>query len=307
MNPTASIRRIRKATWVGLVANVVLAAGKVAAGVIGGSAAVVADGVHSISDLVTDLALLVGTHFWDQPPDEQHPHGHRRIETLVTAGIGFSLAAVGIGMGWRAITHFQEPRLVPTTSIALVAALVSVVVKEWLFRWTRVQGQLADSPALLANAWHHRSDAFSSVPAVLAVATEMVFPNLVWVDRLGVLAICVFILVAAWGIFHPALQQLVDAGAPPEIQARLDSLALEVDGVRAAHALRTRYTGPKLAVDLHIEVDGDLTVVEGFEIARAVKKHLLARGPSVGDVVIQVEPVKNTAEHGAPPAAVETR
>ena len=293
MSSENSTQRVRRATWVGLVANVVLATGKVTAGIVGGSAAVVADGVHSVSDLVTDLALLVGTHFWDQPPDEQHPHGHRRIETLVTAGIGFSLAAVGIGMGWRAITDFQEPRLAPTTSIALVAALVSVVVKEWLFRWTRVQGELADSPALVANAWHHRSDAFSSIPAVVAVATEMVFPDMVWVDRIGVLAICVFILRAAWGIFHPALQQLVDAGAPPEIQARLDSLAVEVDGVRAAHALRTRYTGPKLAVDLHLEVDGDLTVAEGFEIARAVKEHLLDKGPGVGDVVIQVEPEKS--------------
>ncbi len=292
MNPESSIQRVRQATWVGLVANVVLAVGKVGAGIVGGSAAVIADGVHSVSDLMTDLALLIGTHFWDLPPDEQHPHGHRRIETLVTAGIGFSLAAVGIGMGWRAITHFQEPRLVPTTSVALVAAVVSVVVKEWLFRWTRVQGELADSPALVANAWHHRSDAFSSIPAVLAVATEMAFPDLTWVDRVGVLAICVFILKAAWGIFHPALQQLVDAGAPPEIQERLDSLALEVDGVRAAHALRTRYSGPKLAVDLHLEVDGDLTVAEGFEIARTVKEHLLEKGPSVGDVVIQVEPPK---------------
>ncbi len=192
MNPETSTQRVRRATWVGLVANVVLATGKVTAGIVGGSAAVVADGVHSVSDLVTDLALLVGTHFWDQPPDEQHPHGHRRIETLVTAGIGFSLAAVGIGMGWRAITDFQAPRLAPTTSIALVAALVSVVVKEWLFRWTRVQGELADSPALVANAWHHRSDAFSSIPAVVAVATEMVFPDMVSVDRIGVLAICVF-------------------------------------------------------------------------------------------------------------------
>jgi cation diffusion facilitator family transporter len=286
------IRRVRRASWIGLAANVVLAAGKITAGVVGRSTAVVADGVHSVSDLVTDLALLVGTHFWGQPPDEGHPHGHRRIETLITAGIGFSLAAVGIGMGWSAIAHFNDPRVGPVTSIALVAAVISIIVKEWLYRWTRAQGELADSPALVANAWHHRSDAFSSVPAVLAVGTEIVLPELYWVDRVGVLAICAFILRAAWRIFHPALQELVDAGAPPEIRRRLGALALEVEGVRSAHALRTRYTGPKLAVDLHLEVDGALTVAEGFEIARQVKEHLLARGPSVGDVVIQVEPVK---------------
>ncbi|MCD4749821.1 MAG: cation diffusion facilitator family transporter [Thermoanaerobaculales bacterium] len=292
MNDSASIQRVQRATVVGMGANIVLAAGKIAAGLVGSSAAVVADGVHSLTDLFTDIILLVGTLLWAQPPDERHPHGHRRIETLVTVGIGMSLAAVGIGMGWNAIAHLRDPRTGPATLVALVAALISVFSKEWLFHWTRKEGRAADSPALVANAWHHRSDAFSSIPAVMAVGTEMFFPRLAWVDRLGVLVICGFILWAAWNVFHPALQQLVDAGAPADVRERIGRLALEVDGVRAAHALRTRYTGPKLAVDLHLEVDGDLTVAEGFSIARAVKKHLLSNGPSIGDVVVQVEPEK---------------
>ncbi len=292
MNDRQSISTVRRATVVGLVANIVLAVGKVAAGVVGSSAAVVADGLHSFTDLVTDLVLLVGTRFWGRPPDEEHPHGHRRIETLITAGIGLLLAAVGFGLGWRAFGHLREPPAVGPGDIALVAAFVSIFAKEWLFRWTRDQASVADSPALMANAWHHRSDAFSSIPAVLAVGTAMVFPGLAWVDRLGALAVCVFILWASWGIFHPALQQLVDAGAPSEVRDRIGTMALEVEGVVSAHALRTRYVGPKLAVDLHLEVDGDLTVARGFAIARAVKVHLLANGPSVGDVVVQVEPVK---------------
>lgn len=296
MNDRESIRTVQRATVVGLVANIFLAVGKVAAGIIGSSAAVVADGIHSFTDLVTDLVLLIGTRIWAQPPDERHPHGHRRIETLITAFIGFSLAAVGIGLGWDAVSHLREPRAALPTGLALAAAVISVFSKEWLFRWTRVQAAQADSPALMANAWHHRSDAFSSIPAVLAVGTAMVFPAFAWVDRLGALVVCVFILWAAWGIFHPALQQLVDAGAPPDVRDRIGTMALEVDGVVDAHALRTRYVGPKVAVDLHVEVDGSLTVTQGFAIARAVKKHLLANGPSVGDVVIQVEPVK---EEGA--------
>ena len=292
MTESSSIRRIRRATWIGLVANVVLSGGKIAAGIVGGSAAVVADGVHSISDLVTDLALLVGTMFWAQPPDERHPHGHRRIETLVTAGIGLLLAVVGTGMAWNAIITFNKPMLGPVGPVALYAALISVVSKEWLYRWTLVEGQLADSPALVANAWHHRSDAFSSIPAVFAVGTELLYPGLNWVDRVGVLAVCIFILKAAWGIFHPALQQLIDAGAPAEIRRHLGSLALEVDGVENAHALRTRYMGTKLAVDLHLEVNKDLTVGDGFVIARSVKEHLLKHGPNVGDVIVQVEPEK---------------
>ncbi|MEN8162894.1 MAG: cation diffusion facilitator family transporter [Acidobacteriota bacterium] len=292
MNDRESIRTVQRATIVGLIANIILAVGKVGAGIIGSSAAVVADGLHSFTDLVTDLVLLVGTRLWAQPPDEDHPHGHRRIETLITAFIGFSLAAAGIGLGWNAFEHLQEPRSVVPTALALGAALVSVFSKEWLYQWTRGQASQADSPALMANAWHHRSDAFSSVPAVLAVGAAMVFPAYAWVDRLGALVVCVFILSAAWGIFHPALQQLVDAGAPADVRDRIGTMALEVEGVVAAHALRTRYIGPKVAVDLHVEVDGGLTVTQGFAIARAVKRHLLANGPSVGDVVIQVEPVK---------------
>lgn len=293
MNDTESIRTVQRATIVGLVANIVLAGGKVTAGIIGSSAAVVADGLHSFTDLVTDLVLLIGTRLWAQPPDERHPHGHRRIETLITAFIGFSLAAVGVGLGWQAFDHLREPQAAVPTGLALGAAVISVFSKEWLFNWTRVKASEADSPALMANAWHHRSDAFSSIPAVLAVGTAMVFPAYAWVDRLGALVVCVFILWAAWGIFHPALQQLVDAGAPADVRNRIGTMALEVEGVVDAHALRTRYIGPKLAVDLHLEVDGNLTVTEGFEIARAVKEHLLAAGPSVGDVVIQVEPVKD--------------
>ena len=292
MTDRQSISTVRRATVVGLIANIVLAVGKVGAGVVGSSAAVVADGLHSFTDLITDLVLLVGTRFWGRPPDEDHPHGHRRIETLITAGIGLLLAAAGIGLGWRALGHLREPPAVRPGDIALGAAFISIVSKEWLFRWTKVQASVADSPALMANAWHHRSDAFSSIPVVLAVGTAMVFPGFAWVDRLGALIVCVFILWASWGIFHPALQQLVDAGAPADVCERIGIMAVEVDGVVAAHALRTRYVGPKLAVDLHVEVDGDLTVTQGFAIARSVKEHLLANGPSVGDVVVQVEPIK---------------
>lgn len=292
MNDRESIQIVQRATIVGLIANILLAGGKVTAGVIGSSATVVADGIHSFTDLVTDVALLIGTRLWAQPPDETHPHGHRRIETLITAFIGFSLAAVGLGLGWEALDHLREPRSSTPTGIALVAAIVSVFSKEWLYHWTRRQALRADSPSLMANAWHHRSDAFSSIPAVLAVGTAMVFPAYAWVDRLGALVVCVFILWAAWGIFHPALQQLVDAGAPAEVRDRIGTMALEVDGVVDAHAVRTRYIGPKLAVDIHLEVDGELTVAAGFKIARTVKDHLLANGPSVGDVVVQVEPVK---------------
>lgn len=292
MNGAESISRVQRATIKGMVANIVLAVIKIVAGILGSSWAVVADGLHSVTDMVTDIVLLIGTRIWVQPPDETHPHGHRRIETLITALIGLVLAGVGIGLGWDAVNRLLEPRKSVPSSVALGAAGLSIVAKEWLFRWTRTEAERADSPALMANAWHHRSDAFSSIPAVMAVGAAILFPAFGWVDRLGALVVCVFILWAAWGIFHPALQQLIDAGAPAEVRDRIGTMALEVDGVVDAHALRTRYMGPKVAVDLHLEVNGNLTVAEGFAIAKQVKLHLLENGPSVGDVVVQVEPVE---------------
>jgi len=285
-----SLSIVRRATFVGLVANVLLAAAKIGAGVFGRAEVLIADGIHSISDLVTDVALLLGTLFWERPPDEDHPHGHRRIETLITLGIGLSLAVVGLSMGIDAVLHFFSSRSSHASPIALAAALVSVVVKEWLYHWTHRRAREAGSPALEANAWHHRSDAFSSIPAVLAVGTEIIWPRFGWIDRVGVLIVCVFILKAAWGIFHPALQQLADAGAPPPVQAELAAMALGVEGVLSAHALRTRYLGPLLAVDLHIEVDGDLTVREAWRIARKVRELLTEKGPGVADVMVQIEP-----------------
>ncbi len=295
----ATTRDVLRVGWLGFAANLALAGVKMAAGIVGHSQAVVADGVHSVSDVATDLAVIFGVRYWTAPADEHHPHGHHRIETLVTAAIGLSLVAVALGLGIQAVRDLVAgaPPRAPTP-VALVAAAVSIVVKEGLYRWTAAVGRRVGSQALVANAWHHRSDAFSSIPAVVAVATAMVAPGLAAVDRVGAIAVCLFILHAAWRIIAPALDQLVDAGAPPEDRRRLERIALEVEGVDAAHALRTRYKGSQLSVDLHVEVDGELTVEEGFQIARRVKRRLERDGPDVADVVVQVEPHRPAPEEG---------
>lgn len=292
-------REVLRVGWLGFAANLALAAVKMVAGIVGHSQAVVADGVHSVSDVATDLAVIFGVRYWTAPADEHHPHGHHRIETLVTAAIGLSLVAVAFGLGVQAVRDLiaGAPPRTPTP-VALVAAVLSIAVKEGLYRWTASVGRRVGSQALVANAWHHRSDAFSSVPAVVAVATAMVAPSLSAVDRVGALAVCLFILHAAWRIIAPALDQLVDAGAPPEDRERLERIALEVEGVAAAHALRTRYKGSQLSVDLHVEVDGGLTVEEGSQIARRVKRRLEQDGPDVADVVVQVEPHRPALEEG---------
>lgn len=286
---TIEDRRVRSAGWIGLILNLVLSAAKLAAGLVGRSQAVVADAVHSLSDAVTDVAIIAGVRFWSRPADDRHPHGHRRIETIVTAMIGAVLAAIAIGLGWEAVRALGRPVAVPR-GLALGAALLSIVVKEWLFRWTRAVGRRADSPALIANAWHHRTDALSSIPAALAVGVAMIDPRLAVVDRVGALVVCAIILYAAWRIMMPAVAQLADTAAPEEDRQRLEQLAVGVDGVLSAHALRTRYVGSKLAVDLHVEVDARLSVGEGYRIGQRVRRELIDRGPRVSDVLVQIEP-----------------
>jgi len=281
---------IVRAGWVGLICNLLLAAFKGTAGIVGNSQAVTADAVHSVSDIVTDLAVIFGARLWSAPADEDHPHGHGRIETLITVIIGLALCAVAIGIGVRAIRGLREGLAVAPSMIALVAAVLSIAIKEILYRWTAMVGRRANSPALIANAWHHRSDAISSIPAALAVAVALIDPEWAVVDRVGAVVVCLLILQASWRVLSPAIDQLIDAAAPAADRRRIEELALEVDGVEAAHALRTRYVGSDLAVDLHVEVDGGLSVGDGHEIAVAVRRKLLAEGPNVTDALVQIEP-----------------
>jgi cation diffusion facilitator family transporter len=179
---------------------------------------------------------------------------------------------------------------VAPTGIALGVALLSIGVKEVLYRWTAKVGREVRSPALVANAWHHRSDAISSIPAAIAVAVALIDPEWAVVDRVGAVVVCLLILQAAWRILRPAIDQLIDAGAPISDRRRIEQLALQVDGVESAHAVRTRYVGSDLAVDLHVEVDGGLSVGEGHAIALAVKRKLIDEGPNVTDALVQIEP-----------------
>jgi cation diffusion facilitator family transporter len=234
--------------------------------------------------------VILGVRYWTAPADDDHPHGHGRIETLITVVIGLAIGAVAIGMGTQAIRGLRHGPGVAPSGIALVVAMISIVVKEILYRWTARVGREVRSPALVANAWHHRSDAISSIPAAVAVAVTLIDPEWAVVDRVGAVVVCLLILQASWHILRPALDQLIDAGAPAADRRRIEELALQVDGVESAHAVRTRYVGADLAVDLHVEVDGGLSVAEGHVIAAAVRRKLLEEGPNVNDAVVQIEP-----------------
>ena len=287
-------REVRRVTWWGLVANLLLSGIKFLLGFLGNCQALVADAVHSLSDTVTDFTVLFGSALWSKPPDEDHPHGHGRIETLVSLIIGVLLGIVGIGLGYRAIATIGGEHSGPPELIALIGALVSIGVKEWLYRWTARVGRRVRSSAVLANAWHHRSDALSSVPVAVAVTGAQIMPSLSYLDQIAAVVVSVMILKAAFDITWPALVQLIDAGANASQRRELLNISRETPGVLGVHGLRTRHIGPGLQVDMHIQVEPELTVREGHAISHRVKDRLIEGVDEVVDVLIHLEPLRPT-------------
>ncbi len=283
-------KTIRKVTWVGLLANVLLAGFKLLAGIIGSSQALVADAIHSLTDLTTDIAVIAGSHYWSRPPDEDHPYGHQRLETLVTVFIGVMLAAAGIGVGWKAISTLQVAHSAPPKLIAALVALISIIGKETMYRWTAYIGRRIKSPVLAANAWHHRTDAISSLPVLIAISGAMVFPSWSFLDRVGAVIVSIFIVHASIKILWPAFSELIDAGAPTEIRKRIQTSALKNEGVLQVHDIRTRYVSSSIQVDLHIVVKGSISVREGHDIADNVKDCIINEIQEVIDVIVHVEP-----------------
>lgn len=283
-------RAIISITWIGLAVNVLLTALKFFFGIIGRSQAAVADAVHSFSDLGTDLAVLFGVRLWSAPADDCHPYGHRRIETLITVIIGAALAAVAIGFSIDAVDKLRHPPAQAPTLIALTGSLITIFLKEWLFRITRKVGQRVQSSAVVANAWHHRSDAFSSIPVIIAVGASVINPDWHFLDQIGALIVALMILNAAWNIVKPALAELIDSGATAQDYRQIVELAQSVNGVISVHKVRTRRSGAGLYVDLHALVDGGITVCAGHDIATQLQRKLIVEGPSVADVVVHIEP-----------------
>ncbi|NLX07752.1 MAG: cation transporter [Phycisphaerae bacterium] len=287
---------IQWVTWWGLAVNLALSPTKLAIGFFASSQALVADAVHSLSDAITDVAVLVGARYWSAPADADHPYGHGRIETMIASAIGVMLAGVGVGLGYRAlVTIEQHHASVPGWSAFAVASL-SIVSKEALYRWTTRVAWRIRSSALIANAWHHRSDAFSSVPVALAVLGTRLHPSWTFLDHVGAIVVSLLIIRAAWRIVWPALNQLVDAGTSRETRDRLYTLVTQTPGVRSVHAMRTRHVGPGLQVDLHVLVNPDLTVREGHRIAHAVTDRLLHEEPEVIDALVHIEPYDQADE-----------
>jgi cation diffusion facilitator family transporter len=280
----------RQITIAGLITNLVLAALKFVLGILGHSQAVVADAVHSLSDMLTDLLVLFGLKFWSAPADEQHPYGHQRIETVITLLISMLLTLVAFEIGWKAIERLGEPAASAPLTFAVLGPLVSIVSKEILFRKTRSVGKRIHSSALIANAWHHRSDALSSIPALIVVFAASLDPKWAFLDSVGAVVVALLILKVVWEIASPALSELSERGANNEDVQVIAGLAQSVEGVCSIHRLRTRRLGAGWFVDLHALVDGTLSVREGHDIATRIQHLLMEQGPAVVDVTVHIEP-----------------
>lgn len=283
---------VQRITLWGLVINLILSGIKFLFGFLGNSQALVADAVHSLSDSTTDIAVLIGAPHWSAPADSEHPYGHGRIETMITLMIGAVLILVGLGLTYNALATLQDfHRTTPGWSVFMIAC-VSMVSKELLYRWTVNVGKHIRSSALVANAWHHRSDGLSSLPVAIAVLGMRLNPDWTYFDHVAAIIVSLLILQASWKIFWPALNQLTDRGASQEEREELMALVKNIQSVREVHAFRTRRTGNALHVDLHIRVDPKLTVQEGHDIAHVVKERLLREGRDIIDVLVHVEPWK---------------
>ncbi|UTV29740.1 cation diffusion facilitator family transporter [Photobacterium atrarenae] len=284
------VQVIRKATWVGSVANVGLAIVKIGVGKLTGSQALVADGVHSFSDLVTDTAILIGSRYWTAPADKNHPYGHGRFETLTNIFIGMLLAAVGLGIGWDSLQALGQPPSATPGLLAFAAAVVSIVVKEGLYRWTLVQAKRINSRALHANAWHHRTDALSSLPVAVAVIVNYLVPDLHYLDQVAALLVTAMILKAAVEILWPALLELTEAEADSQIETKIQQYAADDPDICEVHAIRSRRTGSTILLDFHLLVDPAMSVDQAHTISENFKSHILVKLDEVVDVIIHIEP-----------------
>ena len=282
-------RTVRKVTLVGAVVDLLLGVAKVVVGITSGSQALVADGVHSFSDLATDFLVLFAAKHAHREADAEHPYGHGRIETVATVVLGVALVLVAVGIGYDAVRRLLDQGLLLHPGwLALVVAVISVISKEVIYQYTARVARELRSKMLLANAWHSRSDAISSIIVVIGVLGTMAgYPYL---DAVAAIAVGLMIAKIGWDLLWKSVQELIDSALDPEQVEAIRKIIMAVDGVRACHMLRTRHLGSDALVDVHILVDPELSVSEGHQIGESVRKHLTVTMEDISDVTVHIDP-----------------
>ncbi len=281
----------RRVLIVSLAGNVILSIIKIAVGIFSRSSALVADGLHSLSDLLTDIIVWVGIRLGRAEADHNHPFGHGRIETLAGLGVGLILALTGVGLVYQSVADLAAGDFRPIGTTALAAAGLSLVVKELLFRYTEKVGRRINSPALLANAWHHRSDALSSLAALIGVGAGLIYPRLIFMDRVAALTVAGLILKVAWDMVRRAALEVVDTAPSKEMVDMITGLILSVPGVEAVPVCRIRTSGPRLLMECVIRVDGKQTLEQAHLLSERVEAAVKSGEPTVAEATVHVEPV----------------
>ena len=283
-----------KVSKVSIFANVILSAGKLAAGILASSGAMISDAIHSASDVFSTIIVMIGIRISGKEADKKHPYGHERMECVAAVLLAVVLAITGfeIGMsGLNKITSGNYGELEVPGVLALAAAVISIAVKEWMYWYTRFYAKKIKSSALMADAWHHRSDALSSIGAFVGIlGARMGFPVM---DPAASVVICIFILKAAYDIFKDAIDKMVDTACDPQVEKELEEFVMKQDGVLGIDLLRTRTFGSRIYVDVDIIADGDMTLREAHGIADHVHDEIEKNFEQVKHIMVHVNPAEN--------------
>lgn len=279
------VNRVGKTT---IITNVVLSVFKIASGIIARSGAMVADGIHTLSDVVTTIAVMIGMKLSTKPDDSDHPYGHEKIEAVVSKLLAILLAITAIGIGYSGIKNIIHSDFTRPGMLALVAAVISIAVKEWMYHYTVRAAKKIDSPSLKADAWHHRSDAFSSVGTLVGIGGAIAGIEIL--DPIASIAVCVMIIRVSVEIYIQAYNQLIDKAASQEDINKIKEIISGVKGVYCIDDIKTRIHGSRIFVDVEISVDGNLTVYEGHQIAQEVHDKIESNMPDVKHCMVHVNP-----------------
>ena len=281
---------VKKLSRVGILGNVALAAFKLFAGIFGRSGAMISDAVHSLSDVFATLIAYVGVRLSKREEDAEHPYGHERLECVASLALGLILAGTGLGIGYSGVLKLlgDHSALEVPTMLPLIAAVVSILVKEGMFWYTLAYAKRLDSAAFKADAWHHRSDALSSIGSFIGIGmAKLGFPVM---DPIASLIICLFILKVAYDIAKVAIGQMLDTSCDNAFVEKVRAFVLEQPGVKKIDLLRTRQFGNKIYVDLEIAVQRDISLVAAHDIAEHVHDAMEKEFPNVKHVMIHVNP-----------------
>lgn len=290
--PLDRLNRSLRATFLGLAANVVLTTAKMTAGLLGHSHALVADAVESLADVFSSLIVWRGVVVAAEPADEEHPYGHGKAEPLAAAVVSATLLLAAAWIAFHSARELTQPHASPAP-FTLMVLLAVIVIKEGLFRFVVRESAIVESSAMQADAWHHRSDAITSVAAALGISVALIGgKRYAAADDVAAIAAACVIAINGWRLLHPALNELMDSSPKREVVQRIRRLAESVPGVIAVEKCRARKSGNQLYVEMHVEVDPQMNVQHAHEIAHQVKNKICAEMPVVRDVLVHIEPAR---------------